>query len=486
VRVPIDTGHDLTGALMVGDGESPRSFLPGGAAPVLAPGLDKLGEFDGSGLREPVHLVRRADGQVIQLTALLSLVLDTVDGHRSVADIAGRVSAASGRPVSPANVCYLLERRLVPLGLVASPDGTLAAPRASHLTTVVARRTLIPAAAVGAIARTFAPLFHPIVVTGMLLALVGADIGVVGSADVLASIRATISTPAHLLAVLGLVLTSMMFHEFGHAAACRYSGGRPGRIGCGIVLVWPALYTDVTDAYRLDRPGRLRTDLGGVYFNAVFAVAMAATWTVTGVAAFGAAVVLVHFEALRQLLPIVRFDGYHILSDLAGVPDLFSRMRPVLADAARRVRGRLRRGTHRTSGSPPVEPALAGLSRKARITINVWVLATALFLIANLTIILLVGPRLLATTARSTAVGLGSAAAAVGAGAPFTGLLDVTRAALLALPAVAIVILLTRLGLHLGRAVRRCPPGGRRRAAVLTLASAAVVVAFTTVGTWRG
>ena len=65
---------------------------------------------------------------------------------------------------------------------------------------------------------------------------------------------------------------SAAFHEIGHAAACRYGGGRPGGMGAGIYMVWPAFYTDVTDAYRLPRRARLRTDLGGIYFNAVIAV----------------------------------------------------------------------------------------------------------------------------------------------------------------------------------------------------------------------
>ena len=43
-------------------------------------------------------------------------------------------------------------------------------------------------------------------------------------------------------------------------------------MGAGLYLVWPAFYTDVTDSYRLGRGGRLRTDLGGLYFNAIVAV----------------------------------------------------------------------------------------------------------------------------------------------------------------------------------------------------------------------
>ena len=55
---------------------------------------------------------------------------------------------------------------------------------------------------------------------------------------------------------------------------------------------------------------------------------------------------------LDQLLPIVRFDGYFILSDLIGVPDLFARVVPIVKSALPagrrdpRVAGLLRHGLH--------------------------------------------------------------------------------------------------------------------------------------------
>jgi putative peptide zinc metalloprotease protein len=52
-------------------------------------------------------------------------------------------------------------------------------------------------------------------------------------------------------------------------------------MGAGIYLAFPAFYTDVTDAYRLSKGGRLRTDLGGVYFNALFMLATAPAFFAT-------------------------------------------------------------------------------------------------------------------------------------------------------------------------------------------------------------
>jgi hypothetical protein len=78
-----------------------------------------------------------------------------------------------------------------------------------------------------------------------------------------------------------LVMTACVFHEFGHASAARYDGARPGTIGVGLCLSFPVFYTDVSDSYRLDRRGRLRTDLG-VYFNAIAVVAAGMAYFATG------------------------------------------------------------------------------------------------------------------------------------------------------------------------------------------------------------
>ena len=115
-----------------------------------------------------------------------------------------------------------------------------------------------------------------------LAGLIASDAWLVRSGQLDPAFEYVLLHPLLLLMVLGLTVLSMLFHECGHAAACRYGGARPGVIGMGFYVVWPAFFTNVTDAYRLGRAGRIRTDLGGVYFNAVFALALAAAYLTTG------------------------------------------------------------------------------------------------------------------------------------------------------------------------------------------------------------
>ena len=177
----------------------------------------------------------------------------------------------------------------------------------------------------------FAVLFSPLVVVPVVLAF-GAIAGwVLFDQGLAAATAQAFANPALFLAVVVVTVLSAGFHEFGHAAAARYGGSTPGAMGFGIYLFWPAFYTDVTDSYRLGRAGRVRTDLGGLYFNALVVLLSFGVWWLTGWHAVLLIVATQVLQMIRQLAPLLRFDGYHVLADLTGVPDLYRRIGPVLS-----------------------------------------------------------------------------------------------------------------------------------------------------------
>src|SRR5439155_24257391 len=108
--------------------------------------------------------------------------------------------------------------------------------------------------------------------------------------------------PALLVMVFAAVMVATIFHEIGHATACRYGGAEPGVMGIGLYVIWPVLYTDVTAAYELDRGGRLRTDLGGVYFNSIFALGCTGVYAATHWEPVLALVMVQAFAIVQQLL----------------------------------------------------------------------------------------------------------------------------------------------------------------------------------------
>jgi putative peptide zinc metalloprotease protein len=271
---------------------------------------------------------------MVQLPQMLYALAEQIDGRRGYPEIAQALSEQIQRDVGAEDVEYLVNEKLRPLGVVANPDGST--PQQEKLDPLLAlkfRAALVPKSVTHALTTIFYPLFHPIAIALVVGALVAVDIWFFFFHGVAQPLRALAYNPILLLMVLGLVVLATALHEIGHATATRYGGAEPGVMGAGIYIVWPAFYTDVTDAYRLDRKGRLRVDLGGIYFNVVFILLVAAAYAVTGFEPVLVLILVQHMQILQQLLPFLRLDGYYILSDLTGVPDMFARIKPTLKSA---------------------------------------------------------------------------------------------------------------------------------------------------------
>ena len=310
---------------------TPPSSTQDAVAPARADGVQLIGEMKGSGYREPPALARRGDGQTIQLTPLLYLVLAALDGERTHEEVAAEVSRSFGRTVSADNVRTLVEQ-LRPDGSGRRRERCAAAgpevePAAGPALQVRRHRPRADPAADGTVRLVVQPdrrRPRPRCAGG------GELVGAVREGARLRharSVRQAGPAPAR---------------RSGHRALRRVPRVRPRRRsatrwcharvswGPAIYLVWPAFYTDVTDSYRLGRRGRVLTDLGGLYFNAIVAVAIAGIWWATQYDALLLVVATQILQMVRQLTPLVRFDGYHVLADVTGVPDLFQRIKPTL------------------------------------------------------------------------------------------------------------------------------------------------------------
>lgn len=435
---------------------------PAPDVPVRADGLELLGEMTGSGYRVPPSLVRRADGQTVQLTRLLHLVLAAVDGHRDHAEIAEEVSSQYGRRLAAQDVHTLIESRLRPLGLLRGADGSQpTAPRSNPLLALRFRYVVSDPEVTRRITAPFAVLFHPVVVAAVLMAFVAVTVWVLAEKGLASATHQAFDEPLLLLAVFGLTVVSAGFHEFGHAAAARYGGATPGAMGTGLYLVWPAFYTDVTDSYRLGRAGRVRTDLGGLYFNAIVAVAIFGVWAATGWDALLLIIATQVLQMVRQLAPFVRFDGYHVLADLTGVPDLFHRIGPTLRSLLPWRRD---------------EPLAADLKPWARAVVTTWVLVVVPLLLVCLALMVLALPRILGTAWAGLDRQWDMLLAQYAAGDLAAVLVRVLSLLAIALPVLGIVYILVRLARQVGTALW----GWAQRSRGRRVAATAALLALTT------
>lgn len=303
----------------------------GTGRPARLAGVWPLGELADSGFRDRQWLVER-DGRFVQLTELLYRVVEQADGTRSLDEVAAAVASRTGRPVSAGNVAALIERTLAPAGLVVA-DGAPAPPAAQRGDPLAVRMRvrLLGPGAIDPLARVLQWLFWPPLLLAALAAVAAghAWLYLVHGLD-RAWLEGMLTAPGQAATLLGLIVAGGVVHELGHAAALRYGGGRVRGIGAGWYFVYPVFYTDVTDAYRLGRWGRVRTDLGGFYFHLLYTLGLIVAYQWSGSGVLLLAAVAVNLEVLRQSLPFLRLDGYWTLTDLAGVPDFLSMVGPWL------------------------------------------------------------------------------------------------------------------------------------------------------------
>lgn len=132
----------------------------------------------------------------------------------------------------------------------------------------------------------------------------------------------------NLIFMAAAFLVLKVWHELGHGYACKIFGGRVPEMGCKLIVGMPLAYVDATSAWSFpDRKHRIMVMLGGMYFESLVAIPSILVWAAMPNSFIGScAYQLIFMAGLATLLfnanPLMKFDGYFILSDLVGVPNL--------------------------------------------------------------------------------------------------------------------------------------------------------------------
>ena len=122
-----------------------------------------------------------------------------------------------------------------------------------------------------------------------------------------------------------------IIHELGHAYTAHRYGCRVAAMGVAFLVLWPVLYTDVTDAWKLpSRRARMAIDVAGMAAELAVAIIATFLWSFLPDGPVRSAVFLVGTTTWIATLavnamPFLRFDGYYLLSDWLGAENLFAR-----------------------------------------------------------------------------------------------------------------------------------------------------------------
>jgi len=151
-----------------------------------------------------------------------------------------------------------------------------------------------------------------------------------------------LAQPHYWLLWLATIAIVKVIHELAHAVTCKHFGGRCHEIGVLLLAMIPCLYCDVTDVWRLpNKWQRIAVSAAGMIAELVIASlalivwwhaqpGLLQTWSLSVVIVCSIGTLLVNAN------PLLRYDGYYILSDLVEVPNLASRAQGLLPSALRR------------------------------------------------------------------------------------------------------------------------------------------------------
>jgi len=149
-----------------------------------------------------------------------------------------------------------------------------------------------------------------------------------------------------------IVFIIMTIHEFAHGIALKHFGGRVDEMGFMILYFIPAFYCNVSDAWMLKKRERLWVSFAGGYIQILIWALATICWRLLAVETLGSRICLITiaFCGIQTFLnfnPLIRLDGYYMLSDFLEVPNLRSKAIAFVRHRARRL----------LTGTGPAQPA---------------------------------------------------------------------------------------------------------------------------------
>ena len=127
---------------------------------------------------------------------------------------------------------------------------------------------------------------------------------------------------------VAVLCITKIFHEFGHGLSCKRLGGECHEIGFMLLVLTPCLYCNVSDSWRLpNKWHRAAIGAAGMYIELILAtLATFVWWFVQPGLLQDICLKVMLISSVSTVLfngnPLLRFDGYYILSDILEIPNM--------------------------------------------------------------------------------------------------------------------------------------------------------------------
>lgn len=146
--------------------------------------------------------------------------------------------------------------------------------------------------------------------------------------------------PGNLVLLSVTLAATKVLHEFGHGLSCKYWGGECHELGVMILVLTPCLYCNVSDSWMIpSKWKRAGVVVAGVFVECTLASICTFVWWFTNEN-------LLHYLCLNVMFisslstivfnmnPLLRYDGYYLLSDLLEIPNMRQKATKIMTQKA--------------------------------------------------------------------------------------------------------------------------------------------------------
>jgi putative peptide zinc metalloprotease protein len=143
--------------------------------------------------------------------------------------------------------------------------------------------------------------------------------------------------PRNIFWMAVVLAVTKVFHEFGHGLSCKHFGGECHEIGFMLLVLTPCLYCNVSDSWMLpSKWHRAAIGAAGMYVELIIASIATFIWWGSSPGLLKNLCLDVMFVSSVSTLifnanPLLRYDGYYILADLAEIPNLRQKSTMILS-----------------------------------------------------------------------------------------------------------------------------------------------------------
>lgn len=142
----------------------------------------------------------------------------------------------------------------------------------------------------------------------------------------------SVLAPTNWIWLIVLFLLTKAIHELGHGLVCKRFGGVVPEMGVMILVLFPNPFVDATSSWNFsDKWKRLLVAAAGMIVELAVAGGAALVWLSAAPDSLARQISynMVFLASVTTILfngnPLLRFDGYYMLSDLLDIPNLYER-----------------------------------------------------------------------------------------------------------------------------------------------------------------